>query len=124
MQYFKQITMGSAVIMGRKTLDSIGCALPGRQTIVITRGESIQIPSIQTARSIDEAYSLVRDSEEIFEQAMSGIDKIYATEVDATIAGADTFFPELDSIWKKTKLQSFPADDNNIYSYSFVTYER
>ncbi len=130
--HFKELTTGSAVIMGRKTLDSIGFALPNRQNIVITRGNNIEIPGIQTAHSLDEAYSMaggvdesfIMGGGEIYNQVINNVEKIYATEVDAVIQGADTFFPKLDNSWQKTGEQQFSIDNDNIYPYSFVTYEK
>ena len=135
--HFKQLTTGSAIIMGRKTLDSIGIALPNRKTIVITRGEPSSIPGVETAHSLDEAYSMADelgfngDNEifvvgggQIYQQAIADVERIYATEVDTEISGADTYFPELDDSWEKTDEQQFSTDANNIYPYSFVTYNR
>lgn len=132
MKHFRDTTMGSAMIMGRKTLDSIGIALPGRETIVCSRTNTCDIPGIQTARSLEEAYKLTEDYEEVFvvgggevyRQAINDVNRIYATVVHASIPGADTFFPILDQSWQITDRQSFPADQNNKYPYSFVTFER
>jgi dihydrofolate reductase len=130
MKHFRDLTMGHAMIMGRKTLDSIGIELPGRKTIVCSRTETCQIPNIETARSLEEAFELAKSYEEIFvvgggeiyKQALKDVERIYATEVGAAIPGADTYFPKLDGSWIRTDVQSFPADDGNIYPYSFVTY--
>jgi len=132
MDHFRTLTMGSIMIMGRKTLDSIGMALPGRKTIVLSRSESYPIPDVEVAHSLDEAYSLAQGYEDIFvvgggeiyQQALKDVRRIYATEVDASIKGADTFFPNLDCNWQETDVQRFPADKNNIYPYNFVVYER
>lgn len=118
--------------MGRKTLDSIGIALPNRETIVVTRGKDVEITGIKTAHSLPEAFSMadgydesfVVGGGEIYEQALSSVEKIYATEVDAVIPGSDTFFPKLDQRWQKTEEQHFSVDNDNIYPYSFVTYEK
>ncbi len=130
--HFKAITTGSVIIMGRKTFDSIGIALPNRQTIVVSRGEPGQTANVITVNSLDGAYKAAKDYEEIyiigggqiFQQAINDMDRIYATEVDATIEGADTFFPKIDDRWIKVTADKYPADDNNIYPYNFVTYEK
>ncbi len=132
MRHFKELTMGSVLIMGRKTLDSIGVALPGRQTIVLTRGKIDHIPDIKVVGSLDEAYEVAGSQKEVFvsgggeiyEQAMPGVDRIYATEVDAIIPNADTYFPTLGTGWQKTDEEFHPADENNKYPLRFVTYER
>lgn len=130
--HFKDLTTGHSIIMGRKTLDSIGVVLPNRQNIVITRGKDIEIPGLKTAHSLKDAFLLadgfdetfVVGGGEIYKQSLKDVDKIYATEVDTVIAGADTFFPKLDKSWQKTEEEQFSKDNNNIYSYSFVTYEK
>lgn len=130
--HFKNITTGSVIIMGRKTFDSIGIALPNRQSIVISRGEPIQVPNVITVNSLEDAYKAAEDYEEIyvigggqiFQQALTDMDRVYATEVDAKIEGADTYFPEIDDRWKKITEDKYPADNNNIYPYNFVTYEK
>ena len=140
MKHFRELTMGSVMIMGRKTLDSIGVALPGRKTIVITRNDEEQIASVEVAHSLSQAYVMADENKsenstvkrdvfvvgggEIYQQALVEIERIYATEVDVEIANADTFFPELDNSWQITKVQHLPADNNNIYPYSFITYEK
>lgn len=132
MKHFRDLTMGSAIIMGRKTLDSIGVALPGRRSIVLSRSESVLVPDVEVVHSLDEAYSLIQEDKEVFiigggeiyQQALKDVERIYATEVDTIIKGADTFFPPLDNGWQKTGIQKFPADKDNIYPYNFVTYER
>lgn len=132
MKHFRELTMGSIMIMGRKTLDSIGIELPGRKTIVCSRGEDCRIPNIETAHSLEEAYEMAKDQEEVFivgggeiyKQALKDVQRIYATEVDASIPGADTYFPQLDYKWQKIDENKFPADEKNIYPYNFVTYEK
>lgn len=130
--HFKELTTGHTIIMGRKTLDSIGVALPNRQTIAITRGKDIELPGVKTANSIEEAFLMVEGHDEsfvigggeIFSQSLNQVEKIYATEVEVVIPGADTFFPKLDQEWRKTGEEQFPVDHDNIYPYSFVTYEK
>ena len=133
MKHFRELTMGNVMIMGRKTLDSIGIELPGRKTIVCSRDNNCEIPNIETARSLEEAYSIAEEyageifivgGGEIYKQALKDVERIYATEVEATINGADTYFPKLDRRWHKSNSQKFPADDKNIYPYNFVTYDR
>ena len=132
MKHFRELTIGSTLIMGRKTLDSIGIALPDRKTIVLTRSESVNVPGVEVAHSLDEAYFLAGDYEdvfiagggEIYEQTINDAQRIHATEIDTTIFGADTYFPRLSNDWQAIVSQEFPADENNKYPYSFVTYER
>ena len=144
MEHFRTKTMGSILIMGRKTLDSIGICLPGRKTIVLTRADSCSVDGAQVAHSLEEAYDLADKIErsridsttdryhgifvvgggEIYHQSIKDVDKIYATEVDTVIPGADTHFPELDDSWEKVAEQKHEADNKNKYPFSLVTYER
>lgn len=134
--YFKKVTAGHPVVMGRKTFESIGRPLPGRINIVITRNSDWSVPNVLRALDLDEAIEMSRKvyggdeifiigGGEIFKEVISLADKLYVTEVAAEVDGADTFFPEIDDRkWKETKREEFPADDNNEYGYSFVVYNK
>lgn len=101
LQYFKSVTMGKPLIMGRKTYDSIGRPLPGRTNIVLTRDASWSAPGIEVATTLDDALSLARKActnsgadevmviggEQIYRMTMTVADRLYVTEVDADIAG-------------------------------------
>ena len=130
---FKTLTMGHAMIMGRKTFESLGGRiLPGRPHIVVTR-QPIAIEGVQVAHSIDEALALAAgDSEpficggaEIYRQTLHLTNRMYITQVHAEVAG-DTQFPEFDdvNVWKLVDREDFEADANNDYAYSFLTYDR
>lgn len=128
LQYFRKITMGKPILMGRKTHDSIGRALPGRHNIVLSRKRDYRpAEGCMLAHSLEEALTLV-DSEEImivggadlFAETLPRAEKIYLTEIDAMVE-ANTFFPEFNrGDWKEISRQSFPADEQNDYPYSFV----
>lgn len=133
MARFRELTVGEVVIMGRKTLDSIGMALPRRQNIVITRQQDFHVEGVDVAHSVDEALSLAQTGKEVFviggqqiyEQALHYVDRIYATEVGARFEGADAHFPELpQGAWEEISRASFVADDSNKYSFEFVSYGR
>ena len=132
MKHFKDLTINSTVVMGRKTLESIGIALPNRRNIVLTKKSSIDIPGIEIAHSLDEAYEMSHTDKqiyvigggEIYQQAIRDVEKIYATEIDALINPADTYFPDLDKNWQITNIEEHELDDRNKYAYNFVTYER
>lgn len=128
--HFKRTTMGCPVIMGRKTWESLGKALPGRRNIVITRQDNYQATGAETAASLDQALTITRDNDEVFviggaqiyEYSLPFADRIVATEVHATIDG-DAFFPPLDaSIWQETVRCTQPAE--NGLSYDLVEYRR
>ena len=129
---FKQITMGHHMLMGRKTFDSIGRALPGRTTVVISRSATYDDPNIRVARSLDEAIEIAANDSEVFvvggaqiyNLALPQVDRIYLTRVHATIEG-DTFFPKVDwDAWKLFESEKHEADEKNDFDVSFLTYDR
>ncbi|KZX68933.1 dihydrofolate reductase [Alcanivorax sp. HI0033] len=138
LKYFKQVTFGKPVIMGRKTWDSLGKPLPGRTNIVITRQADFQAVGAKVVATLDEAVTLaenvafiegqdeavVMGGAEIYALALPQADRLYLTEVHAEVDG-DTWFPEYDtSEWKEIGREDFPAEGPNPYDYSFVVYER
>ena len=138
LEYFKQVTFGKPVIMGRKTWDSLGKPLPGRTNIVITRQADFQAEGAKVVATLDEAVTLaenvafiegqdeavVMGGAEIYALALPQADRLYLTEVHAEVDG-DTWFPEYDtSEWKEIGREDFPAEGPNPYDYSFVVYER
>lgn len=133
MRNFRRLTVGTTVVMGRKTLESIGMALPKRRNIVLTRGADLSFPGVEVAGSLEEAYDLSSKDEEtfilgggqIYEQALADVNHIYTTQVDTVMEGPDAWFPEIDEEdWKVIEHTSHPSDDENIHPYSFVTYQR
>lgn len=135
LKYFKNLTSNHAVIMGRKTYESIGKPLPNRINIVISGNNSFSAERIEVVSSlekaIEKAQNLLPNDEifiigggSIYKQALSIADKIYYTEVKTNIEG-DTFFPKLDSeTWKEVSRISYQADEKNEFDYAFVIYER
>jgi len=132
LQLFKQTTLGKPIIMGRKTFDSIGKALPGRQNIVITRSNDWNAEQVEVAGSIDEALKLAHPEEEVmliggaslYEQTLSRASNLYLTLIDHCFKG-DTWFPEIDlDEWQIASQQYFEADHRNKYSFSFIKYIR
>lgn len=138
LKYFKRVTFGKPVIMGRKTWDSLGKPLPGRANIVITRQADFQaegakvVPTLEAAREMAENVALIDGQDEavvmggaeIYALALPQVDRLYLTEVHAQVEG-DTFFPEYDtSQWQEVGRDDFTAEGPNPYDYSFVVYER
>lgn len=129
----RQRTTGNAIIMGRKTYDSIGRPLSNRQNIVIThRPDTVE--GVTFVMTLDEAFAAVepgRDSYifgggQIFKLALDAgqVDEILATEMDTVLDGGDAFFPALDDTWHETSREHHDADENNIYPFDFVTFKR
>lgn len=138
LQFFKANTMGKPMIMGRNTFDSIGRPLPGRTNIVVTRSTTYSPAGIVVAHSLEQAISLARDiaakdnvdeimiigGAQIYEQSLKLADRIYLTQVHATLEG-DAFFPEFDTTqWKEVERQDCKACDKNRFDYSFLTLDK
>lgn len=129
LHYFKEMTMGKPIIMGRKTFESIGRPLPGRRNIVITRNKDYQAQGIEVVGSLQEALALVKDVPEtmiiggaqIFEQAMDGADKLYITIINHTFNG-DTYFPTYED-WKATSCRE-PVEAAEGYTYQYCIFEK
>lgn len=133
MRHFRELTRGSTIVMGRKTLDSIGMALPQRRNIVVSRQYVQEIPNVDVVTSVDEAFTISKDDPsvfvigggEIYQQALERVNRIYATEVHFTFPAADVRFPVLiEDEWRPVTRESHQSDADNIYDYEFVTYER
>ncbi|OUS39105.1 dihydrofolate reductase ['Osedax' symbiont bacterium Rs2_46_30_T18] len=138
LQYFKRVTMGRPVIMGRNTHESIGRSLPGRTNIVITSNVEYSAEGVKIVHSLEQAVELAQGvclidgvdeamiigGAQIYQQALSMADTLYITEVDAEIEG-DAFFPALDySLFTERARQDYASDDSNPYPYSFVVYDK
>lgn len=132
LKYFRDITLGKPIIMGRKTHDSIGRPLPGRQNIVITRNPEYTAEGCDVVTSIEAALELVKDEPEVmmvggaslYVDILPETDQLYMTEVHAEVEG-DTWFPEIDAEqWQELSRTEFTADEKNDHDYSFVVYER
>ena len=130
--YFKKTTLGKPVIMGRKTYESIGRALPGRKNIVISRDSNYRAEGIDTVTSVEAALVLVKDVKEvmvigggaIYQHCLPAADRLYITHIDAEIAG-DTQFPLYDeNVWKKVSSEKRLADEKNKYILDFCIYEK
>lgn len=130
--YFKQKTMGHPIIMGRKTHESIGRTLPGRQNIVVTRDKDYRAAEgAAVVHSLNEALVQANDNgevfiiggEEIYQQALDKADKIYLTKVDADIDG-DKFFKFNGQQWRQVFSEKHAKDDRNKYDYEFTVWER
>ena len=131
---FRELTMGHHMIVGRKTFESIGKPLPGRQTIVVTRNHTFKPDGCLVTNSVQSALALAQErgerevfvigGAEIYTQTLDVADRVYLTLVHAEV-GADTFFPELkpDS-WTETQSTFQAADERNQYSFSFKQLER
>lgn len=129
LKYFKEMTMGKPMIMGRKTYDSIGRPLPGRRNIVITRNEHFAAEGTEVVGSLEEALALVEGEEEvmiiggaqIFEQSMAIADRLYITFINHSFKG-DTYFPSY-SDWKQISCLE-PIESDAGYTFQYCIYEK
>ena len=130
LQHFKRITMGHHVIMGRKTFASIGKPLPGRALIVVTRNPNYRADGCTVAQDITTALTVAEQAGEtevfiaggaaIYQATLAWADKIYMTEIRATIVG-DTLFPIIKADeWQEVSRTPHPADQKHLYAYDFV----
>jgi dihydrofolate reductase len=130
LKHFKELTLGKPIIMGRKTYESIGRALPGRLNIVLSK-HAKPIIDITLAHSLDEALEITKDSPEVmvigganlFAQALPLAHRVYLTIIRAQF-DADVFFPELDkNAWQCMEVIDRPHDEKNPYDLSFCRYD-
>jgi len=134
--YFKKVTLGKPIIMGRKTYESIGRPLPGRRNIVISRDESYQSDGIDTVTSVEQAIALVDGSDgsegveeimvigggAIYKHCLPAAQRLYVTHINAEIEG-DTQFPHYDDgSWKKVASEVRASDEKNAYQLDFCVY--
>lgn len=131
LKYFKKVTMGHPVIMGRKTYESIGKPLPGRENVVLTRDQDYRPEGCVVLHKPVEAAERYKDGEafviggaEIFRLFLPLADKMYVTLIDHEFA-ADTFFPEIDeTAWRIVSREPGVTDEKNPYVYEFLVYGR
>ena len=130
LQYFKRITMGCPVIMGRTTFESIGRPLPGRQNIVLTRRPE-PIEGATCVASIEAAYAAAGDAPRVFviggasvyKAAIDTMDRLFVTQIRTTVPDADAYFPEINSdIWAVEARSGVLKDPDSGLEYEFVTY--
>lgn len=134
LKYFKNLTWGMPVLMGRKTFDSIGRPLPGRQNIVITRSKDWQHEGVTVVHSVEEALAVASGADvqevfviggaEIFRTAYPRAGRLYLTRVHHHFEG-DVFLPVLsEQEWQLQKETACAADEKNAYAHTFQVWER
>ena len=134
LQHFKKTTLGSPIIMGRKTYDSIGRPLPGRLNIILSRNTDLEIEGCSVVNSLDEAIALAQEetSDEVFitggahlyNKFLKEADRLYITLIDEEFEG-DTYFPDYTQLkWLEVSREDHLSDKKNIYDYSFITLDR
>ena len=133
LKHFKTTTMGKPVFMGRRTHESIGRALPGRENLVLSRDENYQAPGVIPVKSFEQASELMRGAAQeimviggaqVYGLALPLAHHLYLTRIHASFEG-DTWFPEFDaSDWQQISSQHYEADAKNAYAHSFIELQR
>lgn len=138
LRYFKRITLGKPIIMGRKTFESIGRPLPGRPNIVVSRSVDWSAPGVTVADSLESALHsaqalaaasgaeelIVIGGAQIYAAALPLASRLYVTEVHAAVAG-DTWFPPVNPAeWREIAREEYAATDDSLYACAFVVHDR
>ena len=131
---FKKLTTGHTIIMGRKTFESLGRVLPNRKHIVFTQNPDFKVndENVEVVHSMLQIQEYIENGEEafviggaiIYNLLMPYVKKMYVTEIDKDFDG-DAFFPRIDETkWKEVSREEGPDDEENNFTYEYVTYER
>lgn len=133
LQHFKRLTTGKTVLMGRKTYDSIGRALPNRRNLVVSRQPAPAGSEAEWFTSLEAALAattpdeevMVMGGAEIYRQCLPKAERLYLTEIDAELRG-DTWFPDYQSEadWQFISVEQHQADTKNPFAYQFITLQR
>jgi dihydrofolate reductase len=132
---FKALTLGKPVLMGRKTAQSLGRALPGRLNLVLTRSGQVPFEGMQPVAALEDAQGLAIENSaselcvigggEIYALCLPLATRMHLTHVDTVVEDADAFFPRFDATqWRVTACEAHAADERHRFAFDFVDYER
>ncbi|MGY0505970.1 dihydrofolate reductase [Luteimonas sp. e5] len=132
---FKALTLGKPLLMGRKTAQSLGRALPGRRNLVLTRSGRVPFAGMQAVASLQDALAMAADEGsaqlcvigggEIYRLTLPLASRLHLTWVHARVADADAHFPAFDlSQWREIAREHHPADERHAHAFDFVDYQR
>ena len=132
MAWFRKHTLGKAVLMGRKTFESIGKPLPKRRNIILSRQQDLNIDGCEIVHDLKSTVHMFKHEElmvmggaEVYALALPFADKLYITHIEHKFNHGDDWFPQLDmQHWKLQHEESHAPDENNKYPYRFEIYER
>ena len=136
LKHFKNLTMGNVMLMGRKTYESIGKALPGRVSIVLTRDKNFKAPGCLVVNNLSEACDIMRNNypdkilyciggANLYAQLLCYVEKLYVTEVDIKINKADSYFPKIsERNWQEdlSFVEKHFKDEKHDYDFVFRKY--
>ena len=131
---FKTLTLGKPLLMGRRTAESLGRALPGRRNLVLTRSGRVPFEGMQAVASLDGALQLANEDQaselcvigggEVFAMTLPIATRMHLTWVDTVVDGADAFFPRIDPAqWEVVAREAHAADATHALAFEFVDYE-
>ncbi len=134
-RHFKALTLGKPILMGRKTAESLGRALPGRRSLVLTRSGRVPFDGMEAVASIDAALRIAADDgaaelcviggAQVYALALPLATVLHLTHVEAAVDGADAFFPEFDpEAWRIVARERHEADAKHAFAFEFVDYRR
>ncbi len=132
---FKALTLGKSLLMGRKTAESLGRALPGRRNLVLTRSRRVPFDGMEPIESIDQGLRIASEDTagelcvigggEVFAMTLPSATRLHLTWVDTVVEGADAFFPRFDrDAWIETAREARAADARHAFAFDFVDYQR
>jgi dihydrofolate reductase len=129
---FRQLTLGRPLLMGRRTAESLGRALPGRRNLVLSRSARVPFEGMLAVASLAQAIELAGEDElmvigggEVYALALPAARRMWLTHVDTEVAGADTFFPRFDPAdWIVASRSPHPPDDSHAFGFETVEYRR
>lgn len=132
---FKSLTLGKPILMGRRTAESLGRALPGRLNMVLTRQGRVPYDGMRAVPSLDEALRqaaaqgaqelCVIGGGEVYSLALPRAVRLHVTHVDTAVAGADAWFPRFDPAhWQPIARERHEADARHAFAFEFVDYQR
>lgn len=135
LKHFKALTLGKPLLMGRRTAESLGRALPGRLNLVLTRSGRVPFEGMRAVDSVEAAQTLAQAAGaealmvigggELYAQLLPRADRLHLTEVDTAVEGADTWFPDFEtSCWIERSRVRHPADARHAFAFDFVDLER
>ena len=134
-RHFKALSLGKPILMGRRTAESLGRALPGRRNLVLTRGGRVPFEGMEAVASLDDALHIaagdgarelcVIGGAQVYALALPRASVLQLTHVDTVVDGADTFFPAFDAgDWQVASREPHAADARHAFAFEFVEYRR
>jgi dihydrofolate reductase len=133
LKQFKALTLGKPLLMGRRTAESLGRALPGRLNLVLTRSGNVPFEGMVAVADVEAAFHAVGSAEslmvigggEVYALLLPRADVLHLTHVDTEVAGADAWFPRFDAdAWEVTERLAHPADARHAHAFEYRRYAR